>query len=1301
MDPRRLADVRAGTDARAESSGSGYLIGPRLVLTAHHVIATPRGPWPRITVRIGHPNHGALAHRKARVCWSGIAEGESPSRSAGWDVALLELDEPIEVEQLVRWGRPTGTQQLAYTGVGYPRLAEYEDSVRGVEQLGGMIPPQATGPGGTLVLDQGAGPRLRPSGERAWGGASGAAVFCNGLLVGVVAKDDEEFENLRLHATPTWSFVDDQQFVEHVRCQTGAVPVVEPVELADSLDCRIAPITAVTPGSLLAAAAETVDFHGRDDEWEELTAWRDGKAPLSVKLVTGDGGQGKSRLAREFLRSSGAAGWVAGLTEAARAVDERTARSVQNEGEQQQRAQRLVEQLADCTADALLVCDYAEVHPVFVETLVNALAERTGRHRVRVLLLSRAPGAWWQDLVSLLGKDASRLPLKELGVDDSARRRAYEAAVTGLAGRLAHLPQSPIDQEPVAPWPLLARQLISSPPRLGEVGNALTLQMIALLDLLQVAAGRERTIAESPDQRLVEHERAYLYRAAAAKGLLDPGVLSRATATDRRRQEAFQALDRALAGLIVLGPCDAHTAHRLGGLASNNHADDVVDWLAALYPPQSSQGLTTGQVQPDRLAEHLLGRILTHTNQLSTRVHAELLPQIALLSEDLETAQSALFALVRTAAHQQFRTVVSQDITQLIRDHPDPFAAAASFLAAVPDHRSLLLDSLRHLAHHDPAALSTQAWRASQALPRMSISLAFFSAAVTEILTGLFAQLADGNPDAYLPDLAMSLNNHALRLAEVGRRNEAVIVSEEALRLRRELADSNRNTYLPDLAMSLNNHAARLAEVGRRNEAVPVSEEALRLRRELADSNRNTYLPDLAMSLNNHALRLAEVGRRNEAVPLSEETVRHYQQLADSNRNTYLPDLATALNNHALRLAEVGRRNEAVIVSEETVRLRRELADSNRDAYLPDLATALNNHVLRLAEMGRRNEAVPVSEEALRLRRELADSNRDAYVLDLATSLNNHGVLLAEVGRRNEAVPVSEEAVQLRRELADSNRDAYLPDLAMSLNNHAALLAEVGRRNEAVPVSEEAVRHYQQLADSNRDTYLPELAAALTNHAARLAEMGRRNEAVPVSEEAVQLRRELADSNRDAYLHGLAMSLNNHAALLAGPGRNEAVLFSEEAVRHYQQLADSNRDTYLPDLATALTNHAARLAEMGRRNEAVSASEEAVRLSRELTDSNGDAYLPNLVQSLSAFGYVLLELSFFSESVAPLAEALLLVAGLPYAQELDERIVYFLRIAYSGDPLGVTRMFRAITGHEVPAWMSDGLSEPDNPDGTE
>ena len=432
-------------------------------------------------------------------------------------------------------------------------------------------------------------------------------------------------------------------------------------------------------------------------------------------------------------------------------------------------------------------------------------------------------------------------------------------------------------------------------------------------------------------------------------------------------------------------------------------------------------------------------------------------------------------------------------------------------------------------------------------------------------------QLVELNRAAYLPDLAMSVNNHAVGLAEVGRREEALGVSEEAVTLYRQLVELNRAAYLPDLAMSVNNHALRLAEVGRREEALGVSEEAVALRRQLVELNRAAYLPDLAMSVNNHALRLAEVGRREEALGVSEEAVTLRRQLVELNRAAYLPNLAASVNNHALRLAEVGRREEALGVSEEAVTLYRQLVELNRAAYLPNLAASVNNHALRLAEVGRREEALGVSEEAVTLRRQLVELNRAAYLPDLAMSVNNHALRLAEVGRREEALGVSEEAVTLRRQLVELNRAAYLPNLAASVNNHAALLAEVGRREEALGVSEEAVTLRRQLVELNRAAYLPNLAASVNNHALRLAEVGRREEALGVSEEAVTLYRQLVELNRAAYLPNLAASVNNHALRLAEVGRREEALgVSEEAVTLYRQLVELNRAAYLPNLATSL-----------------------------------------------------------------------------------------------------------------------------------
>ena len=62
---------------------------------------------------------------------------------------------------------------------------------------------------------------------------------------------------------------------------------------------------------------------------------------------------------------------------------------------------------------------------------------------------------------------------------------------------------------------------------------------------------------------------------------------------------------------------------------------------------------------------------------------------------------------------------------------------------------------------------------------------------------------ADPFPDAFRPDLAMSLNNLSARLAGLGRREEALAAIEEAVTIRRELATRWPNAYYHQLERSL------------------------------------------------------------------------------------------------------------------------------------------------------------------------------------------------------------------------------------------------------------------------------------------------------------------------------------------------------------------------------------------------------------------------------------------------------------------------------------------------------------------
>ncbi|MBA2324595.1 MAG: hypothetical protein H0V92_11495 [Pseudonocardiales bacterium] len=66
------------------------------------------------------------------------------------------------------------------------------------------------------------------------------------------------------------------------------------------------------------------------------------------------------------------------------------------------------------------------------------------------------------------------------------------------------------------------------------------------------------------------------------------------------------------------------------------------------------------------------------------------------------------------------------------------------------------------------------------------------------------------------------------------RRVEGLAAAQEAVQLYQELVESNRDAHLPNLARSVNNLAVDLAEVDRRVEGLAATQEAAQLYQELA-----------------------------------------------------------------------------------------------------------------------------------------------------------------------------------------------------------------------------------------------------------------------------------------------------------------------------------------------------------------------------------------------------------------------------------------------------------------------------------
>lgn len=135
------------------------------------------------------------------------------------------------------------------------------------------------------------------------------------------------------------------------------------------------------PGALLRAEYGIVPFHGREGEVEDLLSWCQDKRSIAIKLLTGVGGVGKTRMMIELSKIMDTKNWVSGFVNA----EVLCAHS------------DIFTKFLQQSRNIFLVMDYAETEYDAVVQLVKIL-QQNGEGNVRLVLLARSPGDWWQKL---------------------------------------------------------------------------------------------------------------------------------------------------------------------------------------------------------------------------------------------------------------------------------------------------------------------------------------------------------------------------------------------------------------------------------------------------------------------------------------------------------------------------------------------------------------------------------------------------------------------------------------------------------------------------------------------------------------------------------------------------------------------------------------------------------------------------------------------------------------------------------------------------------------------------------------
>ncbi len=180
-------------------------------------------------------------------------------------------------------------------------------------------------------------------------------------------------------------------------------------------------------GALLRAEYGVVPFHARTKELGELREWCHDDDAIGVRLLTGAGGMGKTRLLLEACRERVKDGWEAGfmVPEADRSPSEAW------------------ECLRGLDRPLLMVVDYAEIRRHLLITLLQGVwqTRRADGPRVRLVLLARAALDWWEQLRTeghgvdeLLGGPATtERSLRALALSPAERENSFHLAARAFA----------------------------------------------------------------------------------------------------------------------------------------------------------------------------------------------------------------------------------------------------------------------------------------------------------------------------------------------------------------------------------------------------------------------------------------------------------------------------------------------------------------------------------------------------------------------------------------------------------------------------------------------------------------------------------------------------------------------------------------------------------------------------------------------------------------------------------------------------------------------------------------------------
>ncbi|TDC99706.1 ATP-binding protein, partial [Nonomuraea deserti] len=833
----RVVEVYSGHDDLVGVTGSGYVIGADLVLASGQVVGpdTPcqvRAPWSARWIA-------------AEQVWRG--------RGAASAVLLRVPGAPwaeLPGIEHVRWARAAapGVRCLAR---GFPRAGQ-RAGFRDAETLAGLVDAPVDAAAKALTVSVG-NPGSHAVPGSLWGGMPGAALLAEpaGQIIGVITSGTAP----RLDAVPVTALLSDARFRELAGVPPGRLETVtgdEPsVPLADLLaPARDDPPPDGPDWTLLPARHAVVPFLGREEELARLRAWAAEPAALSIAVLTGRAGTGKSRLAGELCVELAGSGWDAGLLPLDTLYDlapepdadprlDRDSGPDVGPGPEVDAGRAAVDGGASAALDAvrptLLVVEHPEPSVPVVGELIRRLAKHGRNPRVRLLLVAREPGepGWWRRLDTAAGGWLRRLNTTTIQLNTSPltlpeRTEHARAAMKAFAPSRAALPAPPHLDDPEYGLPLHVH--LAALMRLRDEGGH------ARGGLLERFVARE--LAEWALAWPTGHQRVDDVTARPAVAVDDMMARQAMAVDDVTSRQAMAVVTLTaptpaeLPGLLPAVPGLRDAASSGPGL--DGRLQDMAAWLRRILPG----GERLVPPGPDLVAEQLLSGtegleslvLAVHDLDGRTVRHLVRMLDVLRMCAGGERVRSALRTLVTARAGSLVEEAVTHPGTRL----GDLVNAVIGLFPAEPEVM---------------AALPVRTGRDRLGLRALDVTLSELA---------VHRHRARGERTA----LAEALSMLSGRLAAAGRVGEAVAAAAEAVEIH---AVAPPYEEAAGRAEALFDLGACLLLAGEAGAALKPAQEAAARFRILAE-NDPRYTDEAVRAQHNLACALLETGRLGEAV---------------------------------------------------------------------------------------------------------------------------------------------------------------------------------------------------------------------------------------------------------------------------------------------------------------------------------------------------------------------------------------------------------------------------------------------------